>query len=101
MSSISDTHSPLLPSLLAPQGLQARGFKGRKSLPTRMATPADLATAGSTKATGSELTMLLQQLQKNVLQDKHTLTGTGRYVLVGWGEEKGMGGQRVYDCFIH
>ena len=45
--------------------------------------------------------MLLQQLQKNVLQDKHTLTGTGRYVLVGWGEEKGMGGQRVYDCFIH
>ena len=48
-----------------------------------MATPADLATAGSTKATGSELTMLLQQLQKNVLEDKHTLTGAGRYVL-GW-----------------
>jgi hypothetical protein len=55
-----------------------------------MATPAELATAGSTKGAGSELTMLLQQLQKNVLEDKHTLTGAGRYVLgLGMGEGKG------------
>jgi len=48
-----------------------------------MAMPEELTNTGSMKDTGAELNMLMQQLKNNVLKDKHTLTGAGRYVCVG------------------
>ena len=51
-----------------------------------MAMPEELATTGTMRDTGVELNMLMQQLKNNLLKDKHTFTGAGRYVRVwGWG----------------